>query len=133
MIIGWSESTQPDRRFWNTSCVYGGGSAASASDPATPHGEINQLARPDIIPNPTDINDGASSFNAGPRWKRLVSTRRPKMPIRESPKITQVVGCVYAATIDSRNIATRAPHEVRPGLKNARIIDRTNSTVMLSR
>jgi hypothetical protein len=118
-ICGWIESTHPSRRFMNTSRVYGGGRAASASDPATPHGETSHDASPNIIPNPVAMSDGPSSFNAGPRWKRLVSTRSPNTAINEKPKTMHVVGCVYAATIPSRNSATRAPQDVRPGSKNA--------------
>ena len=117
----------------NTSRVYGGGNAASARDPATPHGAKSHVASPKIMPEPVAINDGPSSFSAGPRWKRLVSTRSPNTAISEAPKITHVVGCVYAATMPSTNSAVLAPHDVRPGSKNARIIARKYRTVRLSR
>ena len=99
----------------------------------TPHGAISHVARPKIIPKPTDISEGPSSFSGGPRWNRLVSSRRPNTAISEKPKITQVVGWVNAAATPSRNIAVRAPHDVRAGTKNARINDRKYRTVMLSR
>ncbi len=94
MIAGWSELTQPPSRFMKTSRVYGGGRAASASDPATPQGDRSHDASPKIIPKPVAIREGPSSFSAGPRWNRLVSTRSPNTPISDAPKITQVVGCV---------------------------------------
>ena len=133
MIPGWSEPTHPERRLKKTSFVYGGGNAASASEPVTPHGAISHVARPKIIPKPTDINDGPSSLSGGPRWNRLVNNRRPNTAISEKPKMTQVVGCVNAAATPNRNIAVRAPHDVRAGTKNARINDRKYRTVMLSR
>ena len=132
-IPGWSEPTHPFSRSRKTSLVYGGGRAASASEPVTPHGAISHVDRPKIIPNPTDISDGPSSFRGGPRWNRLVSSRRPNTAISEKPKITHVVGCVNAAAMPIRNIALRAPHEVLAGAKNARINERKYRTVMLSR
>ncbi len=132
-IPGCREPTQPFSRSRKTSFVYGGGSAASASDPLTPHGAISHVDRPKIIPNPTDISDGPNSLSGGPRWNRLVSNRRPNTAISEKPKITQVVGCVNAAATPIRNIAVRAPHDVRAGTKNARISERKYKTVMLSR
>jgi hypothetical protein len=132
-IPGWSEPTHPFSRSRKTSFVYGGGNAASASEPLTPHGAISHVARPKIIPNPTDISDGPSSFSGGPRWNRLVSRRSPNTAISEKPKITHVVGCVNAAAMPTRNIALRAPHEVLAGAKNARINERKYRTVMLSR
>ena len=132
-IPGWSEPTHPERRLKKTSLVYGGGNAASASEPVTPHGAISHVDRPKIIPNPTDISEGPSSFSGGPRWNRLVSSRRPNTAISEKPKITQVVGCVNAAAMPIRNIAVRAPQDVLAGAKNARINERKYRTVMLSR
>ena len=132
-IAGWSEPTHPFSRSRKTSFVYGGGRAASASEPLTPHGAISHVDRPKIIPKPTDIRDGPSSFSGGPRWNRLVSRRSPNTAISEKPKITQVVGCVNAAAMPIRNIAVRAPHEVLAGAKNARISERKYRTVMLSR
>ncbi len=94
MIAGCSELTQPSSRFMKTSRVYGGGRAASASEPAVPHGETSHDASPKIIPNPTDMSEGPSSRSAGPRWNRLVSTRSPNIDISDAPKMTHVVGCV---------------------------------------
>ena len=79
---------------------------------STPHGATSHVASPKIIPNPTDISDGPSSFSGGPRWNRLVSRRSPNTAISEKPKITHVVGCVNAAAMPTRNIALRAPQEV---------------------
>src|SRR4029450_3254212 len=69
-IPGWSEPTHPFSRSRKPSFVYGGGRAASASEPVTPHGAISHVASPKIIPNPTDISDGPSSFTGGPRGTR---------------------------------------------------------------
>jgi hypothetical protein len=132
-MIPAGRATHPERRLKKTSFVYGGGNAASASEPVTPQGAISHVARPKIIPKPTDINDGPSSLSGGPRWNRLVSNRRPNTAISEKPKMTQVVGCVNAAAMPNRNIAVLAPHDVRAGTKNARINDRKYRTVMLSR
>src|ERR671910_1128803 len=91
-IPGWSEPNHPFSRSRKTSFVYGGGRAASASEPLTPHGAISHVDRPKIIPNPTDINDGPSSFSGGPRWNRLVKRGRPHTTLSEKPKNPQVVG-----------------------------------------
>jgi hypothetical protein len=115
VICGSIERTQLVRRFMNASLGYGGGSAASASEPLTPHGESSHVPSPRIIPKPIAMRLGPSRSSARPMRNRLVAACSANAPRSEAPKITHVVGCTYVATMPSRNIAARAPQDVRPG------------------
>ncbi len=115
--------------------MYGGGSAASfkSSGPPGPQMPTTQSASPVTMPEPVDNRSGPSDRIADPNRKRLVTTWIPHTASNESPNRTQVVGCVKAAAIPIRKIATRAPHDVRAASANATIRLSRNRTVMLSR
>ena len=114
-MTGWSDPTHPLSRWRKTSFVYGGGSAASASDPFTPHGPASHDASPRTIPEPTESSPGPSRRSAEDSENRLVTKCSAKAARSETPKITQVVGCVNAAAMPNRNSADLAPHDVCPG------------------
>ncbi len=133
MINGCSDITHSRRRAAKNSFVYGGGSAASARLADFPQMPTTHMARPPIIPNPTDISIGPSDRSADPNENRLVRKWNPNTASSTTPKITQVVGCVNAAAIAIRNNAVRAPHDVRAAWRNGNVSARRNRTVMLSR
>ena len=133
VINGCIDCTQSTSRSVKTSCVYGGGSAASASEPLAPHGPTTHSASPKMMPNPAESRPGPSVWRAEPRENRLVTKCMAKIARSDTPKITQVVGWTNAAAIPVRNTALRAPHDSRAGSRNASSRHRRNSTVMLSR
>ena len=81
-----------------------------------------------MIPKPVESSSGPSDRIAEPSRNRLVTRCVPQTAISDMPNRTQVVGCVNAAAIPIRKIATRAPHEVRAASANATIRQSRNRT-----
>ena len=130
---GCRDPTHSMSRSAKNSAVYGGGRAASARLAGFPQMPTTHIARPTIMPKPTDISIGPSDLSAAPSEKRLVRKWNPNTAISTAPKITHVVGCVNAAAMPIRNSAVRAPHEVRDSWTNGIIRASRKRTVMLSR
>ena len=130
---GCSDPTHCASRATKNAFVYGGGSAASDRLADGPQIPTTHIARPAIMPNPQDISIGPSDRSAAPNENRLVRKWNPNTAISTTPKITQVVGCVNAAPMESRKTADRAPHDVRDAPRKGSSAQSRNSIRVLSR